>query len=69
MATLHPVRIDNTCCPLCGRGIEPDMREVILRLGDASAVSIRVDSDRCARQATARPDPVAEAARINQIAH
>ena len=69
MATLHHARIDNTCCPMCGRGIEPQMREVLLRTGDGSVVAVRVDSHRCARQAQERPDAVAEAARVNQIAH
>jgi len=68
MATLHHAPLDNTCCPMCGRGIETGMREVILRLGDGSLVSLRVDSERCAKQVTAWPDASAAAARVNQIA-
>lgn len=69
MAGLHPARIENTCCPICGRGIEPDMGEVLLHLDDASTVLVRVDSARCAHACERNPDRVAEAARVNQIAH
>jgi hypothetical protein len=69
MASLQHVSIPNTCCPICGTGIEPDMPEVRLKLSDAERVSVRVDSERCAAFAAARPDLVANAARVNQIAH
>ena len=63
--------IDNTCCPVCGRGISSRMPRVDLRPSDKRhglVVEIRVDSAACGAKAQREPDKFLAAAEINQVA-
>jgi hypothetical protein len=64
--------IDNTCCPVCGTGISPNMPTVELKPSDKRhglLVTIHVDSQECANVVAGDPDKYIEAAEINQVAH